>query len=37
MRLFRMLRMRLRSFFGRHKTDAELDAEIQFHLGRQYT
>ncbi|HUA84918.1 MAG TPA: ABC transporter permease [Bryobacteraceae bacterium] len=35
MRLFRMLRMRLRSFFGRHKTDAELDAEIQFHLEQQ--
>jgi predicted permease len=35
MRLFRLLRMRFLSLFARRQANAELDAEIQFHLERQ--
>jgi hypothetical protein len=34
MRLFRVLRMRFRSWFAKHRADAELDTEIQFHFER---
>lgn len=35
MRVFRVLRMWLRTLFRRQIADAELDAEIQFHVEQQ--